>query len=202
MARYYCGIDPAMGGTGIVGVHFRHGDANWATAEMTLARVVAPARSGLLSSCERDLDFANRIYHAVCEIQPDVIVIEEPVDAADHWDAQGQGARRQRRGTAFRLGVAYACALFAAKRWAHSQDDVKLYAYPVGNFNGRPGWMQNGRVKHKREDVLRDAGYLARAIGHVQGEFSEHVLMALGLLRFHVQQEGINRKLATMPGVK
>lgn len=205
MPSIYAAIDPGSR-AGVVGVRFRHGDGNWATAEIVDAHTVYRPSDPV--EWEADLQFMERIYHALWTIQPEVIVIEEAVDAAGHWNAQGQ--KGQRRGTAFRAGVGYMAALVAAKQCERrilpdpKRFSVVIVTYPVGNYGGRVGWMQNGRAKHKREDVLRDARYLVRALDHKPAvtSWTDHTLMALGLLRFHIQREGLVKRLAQLPGVK
>jgi len=187
------GLDPGAS-TGIVCLDLvptlRLLDARWVGYDL-----VRP--SAMAIPAERDADFSERIQASLEHFRPQLLVLEEPVDAAVGWG--GRGKIKQRRGTAFRLGCAYGLAVRAG-RLAGAQ----LVSYCVGDRKGtkggratkeapaRLGWLA-GR---KSDTALGEAIALARYLnappdflaltGGQQPAYKYHdCLMALGVLAFH-----------------
>lgn len=130
-----------------------------------------------LSHPERDANLYDRLVEWFRHWQADVVVFEEPVDAATIW----RGHRFQQRGTAFRLGAFYGLVVAAARQGSPSY--VRLASYPVTNHNGRPGWMRG----KKHDTILSNMQAVAQLI-RPDLDPAEHVLMALGVVTHHLSQ--------------
>ncbi len=122
----------------------------------------------------------------------DVAVVERPAD-------QTGFGKLQARGTAFSLGSVYALTLAAATDYV--SDAEKTFTYPVLDFHNEPGWMQGrGPFARRREDTLAFAIGLARTLGAKDWpDWSEHELMALGLIAFHCGRVAVLRNGANTP---
>lgn len=152
-------------------------DARWITHA-----VVRPTVRQGLTEAERDANLFLRLAGWFGVAAPEVIVFEEPMDAAITW----RGHRHQARGTAFRLGAFYGLAVAAA--W-HADSAVRLVSYPVTNRRSRPGWMRG----KKHDVIVGNMAAVAKMIApttvrDADGNLhlSEHVLMALGVLTHHL----------------
>lgn len=147
--------------------------------------VVRPSRSTKRSPAEQRAELGTRVGAQLLAWGPAMVVLEEPIDASAGWEnatrAVGK-ATHQARHTLFALGAHFGLALAAAARVSVGP----IASYPVNNYHGRPGWMQaGGRRPQRRDDVLRALRYRARSFGCVD-ELSEDVLMALGVLCYHL----------------
>jgi hypothetical protein len=143
--------------------------------------------------------------------KPDLVVIEEPWDAQPMWGRDSGRTKGASRGTIFTLGSHFGLVLAAA---ASLPSAPRIASYPVTSHppkRGRPGvlgWMQRRASRPPKGDVTRDEcarllrGLCARpATGAIADEdkisayverVREHehdVLMALGVLTFHLDRE-------------
>lgn len=181
------GVDPGAD-TGLVvldvpGRHLR--DGRWVAST-----ILCSTRAKGLTYAGRDANLFDRLAAFFGLWQPDLVVMEEPVDAMLTW----RGHRQQQRGTSFRLGAYYALALTAAHM---ARPSAVLASYPVTTTTRPPrkGWMQGKPRVH----VLGNTAALARELdappdvlemrfnaaegGHIHAQ--EHVLMALGVIAHH-----------------
>lgn len=153
--------------------------------------VVHPSASKRMTEPERKASLAERVAGVLREWKPDVVVLEEPVDAMPKFGAvNSRGISGHGRGTLFSLGAHYGLAVMGARI---ACPDARLYAYPVNNHGKgaarRPGWMQGGASRpQKRDDTMERMRSLAlslRCPDHPR-ELSEDVLMALGVAAYHL----------------
>lgn len=175
------GIDPGAS-TGLVALQC-YGLTTFG-AKLVYHTVVRPSQSKKLTEPMADGNMQERLYELLAQWAPDIVVLEEPVDASIAW----RGRKHQQTGTAFRLGAYYGLAVSAAYR-----TKADLFSYPVQRQGKRQGWM--GRSK--RTYVLQRTVLAARALGadpdflalKDNGEYAhEHELMALGVLLHHLNQ--------------
>jgi hypothetical protein len=201
LLRLLVGIDPG-GTTGIVAVRWEPGrdlasGAEWwgawevrAVADNSrLSRASADIKT--LLALQRVFSDTAQAYFDAYHNEPDErigadIVIEEAMDAAEFWSAQGQGGRRQARATKFTQGKVYGLALAASGPYAAS-----LTSYPAVGWRKRAGWMprDRGRIRTREMTLLLAKDVAKKLAGQeVADALSEHQLMALAMLCSHVDK--------------
>lgn len=176
--RLVAGIDPGAS-TGLVLAEYA-GTRLLACTGWTIRRPrTSRTRTAVDAECAhvRALRDALRTLPPACE----AIAIECPADISDGW--QGAGLRRRgyrtARGTGFRLGAAYGCAVAAAVDLG-----IPLAAYGVRGDRQTPGWMTGlGGGRARREPVYQQLTLLARSVG---ASLSDDQLAALGVATYHV----------------
>lgn len=179
---YVVGIDPGAH-TGIV--MLKVGKDLAPTLVVDVAEVT-PSGSKYLLDARRDADYVLRIQEVLaratvsCEVH---VALEEPLDATTAWRGHG----RQQKGTAFRLGAYYMCAVAAAANLGPNA--IELCSYPVTGYGKRAGWMRgpNGKIAN-RERLMSEIIAQMRAIRCPgAAAWSEHQVMAAGVALFHLQ---------------
>jgi hypothetical protein len=194
------GGDPG-GDTGLALVEFvsrrRDGAPLWINAKLqAFASVGKPERKGA-SPAELDILHRRHLAETISGMKPSngyahIVALEEPLDGAGFYSAQGQGRRQQRRSTAFRLGVHYANLLAAT---AIATGANRYVSFPAQGREGRRGWMP---PKTKRADILQRCDTIIRSImtpelyrsAYVHG-LDDHIRMAVGVINYvvtHYQQ--------------
>ena len=180
------GIDPGRE-TGLIALDVPGSQLQYAT--WLRHTVMRPSESIRFTHPERDFNFSQRLKGWLEEIGPDLVVLEEPYNAAENWSSQRAG-RPQARGTSFRLGAYYQAAVTAA---GLAVPAGRMVSYPPTTHGHRRGWMRNC----KRATVLRDSALMARALraplevyetsqnAKEPGYANGHLLMALGVVMFH-----------------
>lgn len=124
--------------------------------------------------------------HGVAEV-----AYEDPVDARPTWQGQ-KGVRREGGETRYRQGAYYAAAVYAAPATA------RVFAYPVRGKKGRPGWQG----KRTRPELLRTSYNFLRAVHALPVGAeppSDHVLMAVGVALYHIEQRRLARYYEANP---
>lgn len=146
----------------------------------------------------RDRGFCTRLIEWLTHHSPALIVLEEPLDARPYWGGARKNFQEAGTGSGFRSGAHYGIAVAATLAIA----GVEVASYPVGNFEGRPGWMGGG--KGRRDKAIGRSATLARHLGAPASVFAlkpdgayrhDHLFMALGVLAFHLSQAPIRRAL-------
>lgn len=141
---------------------------------------------------------------------PDYVVLERPADMEVRKFAQtgqGQGGRPNMAGTSFAIGEAFGM-LAAAGYDASSTGTTHAYAATSRQASAtkaeRVGWMPNvrtGRFVHvmKRETLLyqlsarayeiRNRAHLGKTFARPNERLDDNVLMAFGVLTFHLSRQ-------------
>lgn len=148
------------------------------------SKVIRASASKFLTPPERDFDMRNRIAQIVGEVEPNMIVLEEPVDGAKYWrGTKGRAARGQSTSTSFRLGVTYGLAVSACRLSPIGMP--RLVSYPVKTYGGRPGWMAS---THTQASLFASvsAAIMGASADAING-MSDHELMAMGVALHHVE---------------
>jgi hypothetical protein len=120
-----------------------------------------PDRKGL-SRVELDALFLAKLTQAFRDCAPELVVLEEPIDARPHWQrqkagrtgaerfellrAKGEDRRAESGETRFRQGVYYFAAVAAAL-----DAGARVVSYPVRGRKGEPGWQ--GRATRQQLEL-------------------------------------------------
>lgn len=182
------------------------------TLDLTQGRLVGEAvvKIGNLGDAEelqlkrRTLKLFEGVRRQLMAWKPTRVVIENPTDALATWGA-GKRTMGARRGTIAALGAHLGICAAAA---IAIDPDIELVAYHVTsrrdgkNRRGHIGWMQgNAPRPMAHEQVAREMGYLLRTLRErphsgilprrstIFATPDDNVLMALGVLNFHLQRE-------------
>jgi hypothetical protein len=189
------GVDPGSI-TGVVALDFPASVLGWNWAQARLLgtwTVRRPDPNTNRTEAEADAELGYRLRQVFAQVEPNVIVFEEPMDVSDSWHFKGagRGGRHTKRGTGFRIGAVYGIAVAAAHFPTR-----RIYSYPVHDFGKRPGWM--GPPRTPREVALRRAGLIAGSLDRFRKAstltaaplepWSEHALCALGVCLHHTGQ--------------
>jgi Holliday junction resolvasome RuvABC endonuclease subunit len=144
------------------------------------SRVVhAPGQTKKLESrVELDRVFCDKLAAIIAGFAPDVVAMEDPIDARPFWQRQ-KGASIESGETRYRQGCYADIAVQAAPR------AVPLFAYPVRGRKGEGGWHGNRTAKA----ITTISRTTMRAWGW-KDEVSEHELMACGVALHY-----LNRRL-------
>lgn len=202
------GIDPAAE-AGLVALsvdrHHMADDTRWRWVDCV---VVKKSTRTHATKAENELVLFRQAVPWMQQHEPAHIAIERPSDVGK-W-ASGQGQKGQGTGTAFGMGSAYGLML-AACAYVH----CRVFDYPVTsrkenpakNKKARAGWMPqmrggaHGQLTHvqRRDLLLNDLHAAATQLRQRphdgilrpdRGErLNENVLMALGVLRFHLSRQ-------------
>jgi len=192
------GIDPGSN-TGVVAVELPD-TGQLARGRWIDSAVLHPTDIPGVVGPARDAAFCDRIADWLRTIKPNLVVLEEPVDARSYWGGARKKFDQAGTGSSFRSGVYYGVAV-AATLWMPRP--LELASYPVGNFEKRLGWMGGGT--NRRDKAIGRSATLARHLGAPAEVFAlkpdgsyrhDHLFMALGVLAFHLSQLPL-RPLAT-----
>lgn len=152
-----------------------------------------------LTPAERDGVFFRKMVAAFALWGPRHCALEEPLDGASFWKGKADKRGHEQRGTQFRIGAAYALMVAAAEM----QGTVEhIASYPVQKYGARQGWMPKVKGRGSRARALEMSTLAARAIKAPVSELSEHELMALGVVAYHVECLQANRMAAKIAAVR
>lgn len=167
------GCDPGTS-TGLVCLDLAPGSWSLWDARVVGTRTITRTSSKKLSEAEKDLHFRLTLAHQLQDWAPTDIALECPKDISDGW---GSGGRRV--GTAFRLGVAYASALYAIP------PGVRIGTALVrGSSKLGPGWRGYGDKTKKLYAVEQLGKHLGLALAT-----TPHLLDALGVADYYAKQQ-------------
>jgi hypothetical protein len=177
---------------------------------------LAPSTSAKLTDAEQDASLYLRVLDQLAAWRPELIVLEEPFDALGGvWANATRNVKGHARGTSFGVGRAYglllaACAAYHGLHYAEVGRDLRIVSYPVtttkeGRASGRLGWMQDtARTPTARDATLLTCRMALRAMGAPpaalatpKGNDREDVLLAFGVLAYHI---GTARAAQLLPG--
>lgn len=161
-------------------------------ARITAYVIVHAAATGSRTIAERKARLYDRVRSEFANRPAQIVALEEPFDTgAGVWENRTRRvAGRAQRTTNFLLGEHYGLALGAARA---ACPDARLVSYPVNDYgrgrSRRPGWMQAGASRpQSRDRTLENLRLVARAWGAPAALLdSEDALMALGVVRYHLE---------------
>lgn len=207
MVKRWAGIDPGTD-VGLVGVAV---PARGAWAHHTEhARLIGYARVTASSSksytrAGRRGSMLLRVRERLIEWRVTDIVLEEPSTHTNSW-AKSDGGRTVATGTLFGLGAHFGLCLGAAitmpwetRVWSYPPTTSKKARAATETDYERLGWMQARAPKPtQKAKTLKDMRHIFDGIFDrpadgvfraMDREPSEHELMALGVLNFHLMRE-------------